>query len=111
MTAVAAVSKGKAQLTSPNDDSVRLSKAINELMQGRSNAVGKFTLAAGASSTVVTAPNVGLGNIVIPFAATAHAAAATGLYILEADVIQGQFTVHHNNTADVDKTFFYVALG
>ena len=37
-------------------DPYKIARAIRELFEGRSNAVGSFTLAANAASTTVTSP-------------------------------------------------------
>ena len=53
-------------------------RAVRELFEGRSNAVGTFTLTPGAASTTVTAQNCGAGCIVLPCPKTANAAAELG---------------------------------
>lgn len=86
--------------------------AIKQLGEGRSNAVGVVTLAAGAGTTTVTAPNCGAGNKVFLFPCTANAAAiVAATYVAEADVTKGQFVVTHTNNANSDKTFFFACFG
>lgn len=93
-------------------DLTRIVQAIRDLSQGRSNAVGTFTLAAGGTSTVVTAANCGEDSVIVWMPMTATAAAAmTSLRIASGDVERGQFTLTHNNTADVDRTFKYQIQG
>lgn len=90
----------------------RINTAINQLAQGRSNAVGSATLAASVASTTVKAQNCGSGSVVLLSPLTAHAAAelaAGGCYI--SAVANGQFTITHANNAQVDRTFGYVCLG
>jgi hypothetical protein len=85
---------------------------VRELCNGRSNAVGTFTLAASAATTTVTATNCGAGSSVLCFPTTAHAGAelaAGGMYI--GTVSNGSFVVTHANNSQVDRTFMYVALG
>lgn len=88
--------------------------AIRQLVAGRSNAVGSFSLAANAASTTVSAPNCATGSHVFLFPRTAHASAEIGngtIFIAAADVANGSFKVTHANNAQTDRTFSFVALG
>ena len=80
------------------------------------NACGVITLAAGATSTVVTkdnsrgAVNVSKDDVITFSPMTANAAAAlTTTYILQANVAQGSFTITHANAGTTDRTFFWQA--
>jgi hypothetical protein len=93
-------------------DPARLVRAIRELFEGRSNAVGSVTLTANTGSTQVTAANCGSGSTVLLTPATANAAAEIGngtLYV--GTVANGSFTVTHANNAQTDRTFKWAALG
>lgn len=93
-------------------DPMKFAIAIQSLFNGRSNAAGKATLAAGAASTVVSAPNCAAQCSVFLFPATAHAGAelaAGGCYV--SSVGKQQFTITHANNAQADRTFFYVCIG
>ena len=93
-------------------DLTKLTLAINELASGRSNATGKFTLAASATATAVTAPTCAAGSVPILMPTTANAAAEIGngtLYV--SAVVNGTFTVTHANNAQVDRSFLFVCLG
>ena len=93
-------------------DPFRIVQAINELLQGRSNAVGTCTLAAGATTTVVSAENCGDQSQVFLFPKTANAASALATtYILAANIRNGSFTITHANTGTTDRTFAYAAIG
>jgi hypothetical protein len=99
-------------LSAEERDLARIVRAVRQLTEGRSNAVGSFTLAAGAASTVVTAPTCGAGASVLVFARTANAAAELGngtMFI--GTVANGSFTVSHANNAQADRIFMYAALG
>lgn len=90
----------------------RIVQSVRELYEGRSNAIGRVTLAASATTTAVTAVNCGLGSVVLLFPETADAAAevaAGGLYV--SAVGAGSFTLTHANDASTDRTFAWVALG
>jgi hypothetical protein len=85
---------------------------VRQLAEGRSNAVGTFTLAASAATTTVTATNCGSGSSVLCFPTTANAAAEWKngtVYI--GTVSNGSFVVTHANNSQTDRTFMYVALG
>jgi hypothetical protein len=93
-------------------DLARIVFTIRQLCEGRSNAVGTFTLGANTATTSVTARNCGSGSSVLCFPTTAHAAAelaAGGMYV--GAVSNGSFVVMHANNSQSDRTFMYVALG
>lgn len=93
-------------------DPYKIVRAVRELFEGRSNAVGAFTLMANTASTTVMAVNCGAGCTVLAFPKTANAAAEIGngtMYI--GTVSNGSFVVTHANNAQTDRTFLYAALG
>jgi hypothetical protein len=93
-------------------DPFKIVRAVRELFEGRSNAVGSFTLAANAASTAVPAANCGAASTVLLTPTTAHAAAEIGngtIYV--STVANGSFTVTHANNSQADRTFLYAALG
>lgn len=81
-----------------------------QLAQGRSNAVGTFTLTANTTTTTVTATNCGAGSVVLfsPKTANAAAAYATTYY---SSVSAGSFVITHANNAQTDRTFGYETRG
>jgi hypothetical protein len=84
--------------------------SLQQLAAGRSNATGSVTLAAGAASTVVSAPNCAPGSAVFLFPRTANAAAALATTFVSS-VGKQTFTIAHANNAQTDRSFFWVALG
>ena len=99
-------------LGSAETDLKRIVLAVNQLTEGRSNAVGAVTLRANQTTTTVTAPNCGAGSHVFLFPRTANAAAVFATtYVLSSNVTAGQFVITHASDADVDQTFSYVCLG
>jgi hypothetical protein len=99
-------------LAADEKDQRKINAAINNLAQGRSNAVGAVTLNMGATTTTVTARNCGAGSVVLLSPLTAHAAAEIGngtIYV--SAVANGSFTLTHANNAQGDRTFGYVCLG
>lgn len=84
--------------------------AINGLAQGRSNAVGTFTIAASAATTVVSSKTCGADSLILLMPKTANAAAALATTYITA-IGPGTFTVNHANNAQTDRHFSYVAVG
>jgi hypothetical protein len=99
-------------LAADEKDVRKVNAAINNLAQGRSNAVGTVTLTAGAATTTVTARNCGAGSVVLLSPLTAHAAAeiAAGTLYVSA-VANGAFTLTHASNAQGDRKFGYACLG
>jgi hypothetical protein len=91
-------------------DQGKINRAIQQLEQGRLNVTGTCTLAAGATTTTVKAPNCGAGSQVLLTAKTANAAAALGAVYISA-VANGAFTITHPSNAQTDRTFGYACLG
>jgi len=90
----------------------RVLRAIRDLFEGRSNAVGTVTLTANVASTDVDALTVGADTRIFLQPTTANAAAEIGAgtaYV--STVTQQQFTITHANNAQTDRTFFWVGLG
>jgi hypothetical protein len=91
-------------------DLAKYALGLQQLAAGRSNATGTVTLTASATSTVVTPQNCAPGSAVFLFPKTANAAGALSTTYVSA-VGKQTFTIAHANNAQVDRTFFYVALG
>lgn len=93
-------------------DLSKLALAINELGQGRSNAVGTVTLTASVGSTTVTAVTCATGSTPILVPTTAHASAEVGNGTIYISAVAAQsFTITHANNAQVDRTFLYFVVG
>lgn len=83
-----------------------IAQAVNQLIEGKTNAAGAFTLTANVTSTIVTNERVSESSHVSITATSANAAAAlSGLYITSGS---GQFTVTHASTATTDRTYTYL---
>jgi hypothetical protein len=91
-------------------DPTKINRAIQQLEQGRLNVTGTCTLAAGATTTVVKAPNCGAGSQVLLMAKTADAAAALATTYISA-VANGSFAITHANNAQTDRIFGFACLG
>lgn len=91
-------------------DPAKQNFVINQLGQGRSNAVGEVTLTASTTTTTVTAVNCGADSAVFLFPQTANAANDLGIAYVSS-VSQGQFVITHASNARSDRTFWFVCLG
>jgi hypothetical protein len=93
-------------------DLSKFALAIQQLSAGRSNATGLVTLAAGATTTAVSAANCAPWSTVFLYPTTADAAAALATtFVPTATVTKQAFVINHANNAQADRTFFYVCLG
>lgn len=81
---------------------------IFSAISGKLDAPYTVTLLPGTTSTPVPNKFCNSGSQIILSAITATAAASTGLYTVSG---RETFTIHHNNTADADKTFRYAIVG
>lgn len=84
--------------------------AIQQLQQGRSNALVLATLAAGTTTTTVDAPNCATGSAVLLSPTTANAAAALAT-TYPSTVSNGSFVLTHANNAQTDRIFRVATLG
>ena len=83
--------------------------AVNQLIVGRSNAVGTVTLTAGTTSTLIESPTINAGAVCVLSPRTANAAAA--LATTHTAVIAGRVTITHANAASTDRTFGFHIVG
>jgi hypothetical protein len=93
------------QLYHPQEFEVN--QAIRELIRGGSNAGGIITLDAGATSTQLDNEYLSPYSVVSFTPETSSAAGVLSTMYVDG-YKQGQCTIHHSNTSDVDKTFRYV---
>lgn len=86
--------------------------AINQLIQGRSNAAGTISLAPGQVLTTVIRDTISADAQVFLFPRTPSAAselAAGTLYV--SNVERGSFTIVHANSPQADRCFAYLVIG
>lgn len=88
----------------------RLVDAVIQLVEGRNNAVGRFTLTPGATTTIVNHPNCSTDCEPQFSARTASAAAALATTYISA-VSQSSFTITHANSGVADREFGYSVQG
>lgn len=92
----------------------QVSAAVRDLMQGKANVTATLTLAAGATTTVLTDARLRAAGNVLLLPLTANAAAEIGngtLYVLAAGMNNGAWTFTHANSAQADRTFRVTIIG
>lgn len=88
-----------------------MTRAIQQLASGRSNAIGSVTLASSGATTVVSDQNCASGStpILIPVTAAAATEAGNGtMYI--SGVLNGSFTITHS-AGIANRSFRYAIIG
>lgn len=85
-------------------------ETVNQLVDGRSNNVGKVTLAVSAASTTVNFATVSVSSAIFLSPLTADAAAAIPTTYISS-VLNGSFIISHANNAQADRTFAFAAVG
>jgi len=87
----------------------KLKNSINFAMNGKTNNTGEVTITPSTSSTTVLNNLCNVNSVVILSPVTSHAAVHdSGRYVVAGDK---QFTIHHSNSAQTDKTYRYVIIG
>lgn len=92
----------------------QIARTANAAISGKANNKGEVTLTANAATTTVTDLRVSFFSTILFEPLTANAAAelaAGGMYVTEANHLNGSFVITHANDANADKTFRYVILG
>ncbi len=95
--------------TDLHDHVRKLTDAVRQVIEGKNNATGTFTLTPSATTTVVKAPSCTPDSEVFITPQTADAANDMATTSIIAG--NGQFTVTHANNARSDRTFGFVVLG
>lgn len=93
---------------------LKVSRAVNDMLRGRLNTGGLFTLTANVGSSTLTDERISVDSTVVLVPTTANAAAELGngtLYMSETGRVNGQITVTHANAASTDRTFRIVIIG
>ena len=84
------------------------------MRNGKLEVVGEVTLTALAASTAVTDIRVSPQSVILWHPRTANAAAelaAGTMYITDANMANGSFTITHANAASTDRSFRYAVIG
>ena len=93
-----------------NEHRRKIADTLNDVLDGKINAIGSVTFAANATSTALTDPRIGTGSVILLMPRTANAATAMNTWHVSART-KGQATLAHANNAQTDRTFDYAVLG
>lgn len=88
----------------------QLAVVINNLLIGKSQNTGEFTLNAGGTTTTVINAICSKQSVILLMPKTEHAA-QDFQKIWIPDPESGQFVVNHNNDVHTDRTFGYIIIG
>jgi hypothetical protein len=88
----------------------RLAETVNNMIDGRGNARGTFTLTASAASSTLTDRRISAASHIALEPTTSNAAVAKQTLYRSA-VTTGSATFTHANNAQTDKTFTYQVYG
>lgn len=83
---------------------------LNNVLKGKLNCTGTFTVTANAATTTLSDPRIGANSVIHVMPQTAHAAAEIGTLYFTA-FGDGSCTVNHANSAQTDRTFSYAVIG
>lgn len=101
-------------LQNPNAGQHRyqLAQTLNEIISGRSNAAGTFTLTTSSATTEIDDNQFAIDQVPVLIPTTSNAAAelANGTMYLSARA-NGSFTFTHASNAQSDRTFLYIRAG
>lgn len=93
-------------------DIKKVIRSVRELASGRSNATGRVTLKASATTTIVADQNCALGTVPLLVPTTADAAAELKNGTLFITVVaNGSFTITHANSPSTNRIFLYAFIG
>ena len=99
----------------PNDPfSRRMYEVLQQIRSGKLEVVAEVTLTASAASTTITDIRISPQSVIVWHPRTANAAAelaAGTMYITDANMGNGTFTVIHANNAQTDRDFRYAVVG
>lgn len=102
------------KLSSHETNPRRISSAVNNVIDGRTDNYGSVTLTASASSTTVNTSGLMVSEnstiILTPRSANAAAEQAAGTLYVSTKANQS-FTLTHANNAQTDRTFDYAWIG
>ena len=111
-----AFTKTSVKTTHPNEAEHRreLASGLQNILDGKINTVGTITLTASATTTNITASQIGADTIAVLVPTTANASAEIGagtIYQTYANAANGTIVINHANNSQSDRTFVYILFG
>lgn len=92
------------------DHRTRLARALNQVLQGKTNNFGSVTLTANAATTTINDDRIGISSLILLQPTTANAAGALAT-TYPGTPGDKTVTLNHANAATVDRTFKYAVIG
>lgn len=87
-----------------------ISEVVNNLMNGKSNNIGRIALAQSSTTTTLTDERIGIDSVILFTPNSSHAAAEMAHLYVSAQTA-GQATITHRNTGHADLDFQYIIVG
>ena len=91
-----------------------LAEAVMEVMNGKINSTGSFTLTADVTTTTLTDARIGRNTVVQYFPITANASAEIGagtIYQTHPNAAQEKAVINHADNSQSDRDYVFVLLG
>ncbi len=91
-----------------------IAEVVNNLLEGKINAVGTFTLAVNSLTTTVKERRCGPNSAIFECPTTESAGGEVGIFYTSRGVLSGgvpSFVVNHGFDSRVDRTFTYAIFG
>ncbi len=101
--------KGSGLYLNPGETNIpKIVQAVRQVMEGRSNAVGSFSIASNTTSTTVTAVTCAPTSVVLSSPVDSNAAADYGLIYFVAST--GAFIAHHSSNG-LSRSHLFAIVG
>ena len=91
-----------------------IAQAVQNILDGKINSTGSFTLTANQTTTVVQDRRVGTKSVIVWHPTTQNAGGEVGMYLTNVGELSGgvrSFTINHGSDSRVDRVFRYCVLG
>ena len=100
-----------AMLSNEQEHRRQIAQAVNQQLTGKLNAVTQVTLTPSATSTTLIDKRIGANTFIgfSPRTANAVTAWISGLFV--ATKVNGQATLTHASSANIDQTFDVLLIG
>ncbi len=98
----------------PNEHRRLIAEVVNNLLEGKINATGTFTLAVNSLTTTVKERRCGPNSVILQCPATENAGGEVGIWYSSRGVESGgvpAFVVNHGFDSRSDRTFAYAIFG
>jgi hypothetical protein len=91
-------------------DQRAVAEIVNNIMDGKTNNIGKVTLAQSATTTTLTDARIGIDSVILFTPLSDHSASEMAHLYISAQTT-GSATITHRNTGHTDLNFQYIVVG